>query len=100
MLIIAGTVDVDPAQREAYLSHADVAAQATLQEDGCFDYVFTADRLDPGRIRIYERWRDFDCVKAHLKSDHIAAYREAVADLVVKNRSFTSYEVTNERALG
>jgi quinol monooxygenase YgiN len=56
MLIIAGALSLDPADREKYLvAVGDVARQAR-SAPGCLDFVQAADPIDPGRINIYERW--------------------------------------------
>lgn len=60
MLIIAGTLHLEPSDRSGYLAAvADVAVQAR-QTPGCFDFVQTADPIDAGRINIYERWASDD----------------------------------------
>jgi quinol monooxygenase YgiN len=59
MLIIAGALHVDPADRERYLTAvAGVARLARLARSapGCHDFVQAPDPIDPGRINIYERW--------------------------------------------
>jgi quinol monooxygenase YgiN len=56
MLIIAGSLHVDPDHRDRYLAAvADVARQAR-SAPGCLDFVQSADTIDPTRINIYERW--------------------------------------------
>jgi quinol monooxygenase YgiN len=56
MLIIAGSLILDPTHRAAFLaSNADVVGQAR-QARGCLDFVQAADPLDPSRINIFERW--------------------------------------------
>ena len=56
MLIIAGELHVDPADRDRYLAAtADVAPQARAFP-GCLDFVQAADPVEPGRINIFERW--------------------------------------------
>lgn len=56
MLIIAGSLMVEPSQRAAFLAaNADVVGQAR-QAAGCLDFVQAADPLDPGRINVFERW--------------------------------------------
>jgi quinol monooxygenase YgiN len=56
MIIIAGHLTVDPADRDRYLDVvADVAPQAR-KAPGCHDFVQAADPIEPGRINIYERW--------------------------------------------
>ena len=56
MLIIAGELHVDPADRDRYLAAtADVAPQARAFP-GCLDFVQAADPVDAGRINVFERW--------------------------------------------
>ncbi|GAB4105888.1 antibiotic biosynthesis monooxygenase [Micromonospora taraxaci] len=56
MLIIAGSLHVEPDARDGYLAEsAQVIAQARATA-GCLDFLLAADPLDPGRIHIYERW--------------------------------------------
>jgi quinol monooxygenase YgiN len=68
MLIIAGTLTVDPADRAAFLAaNGDVVAQAR-NAPGCLDFVQAADPIDPGRINIFEQWDD---------EEHMIAFRGA-----------------------
>lgn len=60
MLIIAGALYVDAADRDRYLAATfDVARQARAHP-GCLDFVQAADPLDPTRINVYERWDSED----------------------------------------
>ena len=60
MLIIAGNLILDPADRAAFLAaNADVVGLAR-QAVGCLDFVQAADPLDPSRINIFERWDTVD----------------------------------------
>ena len=68
MLIIAGSLILDPDDRAAFLAaNADVVLQAR-QAAGCLDFVQAADPLDPTRINIFERWDG---------EDHLLAFRGA-----------------------
>ena len=56
MLIIAGSLIVDPDDRERFLAaNAEVVALAR-RSAGCLDFVQAADPLDEGRINVFERW--------------------------------------------
>lgn len=58
MLIIAGSLFLDPADRAAFLAaNGSVVGQAR-KATGCLDFVQAADPLDPSRINIFERWDD------------------------------------------
>lgn len=56
MIVVAGALFVDPAQRANDLAGCeDVVAQAR-RAPGCLEFSLAADLLDPGRIAVYERW--------------------------------------------
>ena len=56
MLIIAGHLEVDPTERDAYVAECQAVVSAARSADGCLAFAITADSLEPGRICIYERW--------------------------------------------
>ncbi|MBA3744842.1 putative quinol monooxygenase [Sporichthya sp.] len=56
MLIIAGTLTVAAADRDAYVRDCVVAVEAARAHRGCLDFSVSADPVDPGRINVYERW--------------------------------------------
>jgi quinol monooxygenase YgiN len=56
MLIIAGWLEVDPADRDGYLADCVPVLQQAATAPGCLDFVLAADPLLPGRIRVFERW--------------------------------------------
>ncbi|MGI5239646.1 putative quinol monooxygenase [Dactylosporangium sp. CA-139066] len=56
MIIIAGRLDVDAEDRDAYLAAVDGVARLARASAGCLDFVQAADPIDAGRINVYERW--------------------------------------------
>lgn len=58
MLIIAGHLIVDPAERDAYVVECEEVVRAARASAGCLDFSISADLLEPGRICVYERWED------------------------------------------
>jgi quinol monooxygenase YgiN len=56
VLIVAGWLTVDPAERDDYVADAAQAVRQARAAPGCLDYAVTADSLEPGRIVVYERW--------------------------------------------
>ena len=56
MVIVAGHIIVDPAERDAYLDGCVSVVKAARGADGCLDFAISADLVDPGRINIFERW--------------------------------------------
>ncbi len=66
MVIVAGTLTVDPEQREAFLAGRMDGMRATRAEPGCLEYTFSADPTDPGRVMLFERWASQKDLDAHL----------------------------------
>ena len=56
MVIVAGHIDVEPAERESYLAGCVGVVEAARGAPGCLDFSIAADLVDAGRINIYERW--------------------------------------------
>jgi quinol monooxygenase YgiN len=64
MVIVAGHLAVEPAQRDAYLAGCvDVVRQARAAP-GCLDFMISADLVDAGRVNVYERWESQGAVEA------------------------------------
>lgn len=58
MVIICGSVQVDPDRRDEYVvAHRDLVRRAR-DADGCLHVAITADSVDPGRVNNVEVWRD------------------------------------------
>jgi quinol monooxygenase YgiN len=68
MVIVAGHITVDPAQRESYLAGSVSVVENARRADGCLDFSVTADLLDPGRVNLFERWVSLAAVKAFRRS--------------------------------
>ncbi|MDP3908160.1 putative quinol monooxygenase [Novosphingobium sp.] len=67
---------------------------ATRAEDGCIEYNYAEDVLDPGLIRVSEVWASRAQLGAHLKTPHMAVWAEERAGLGLTGRSITVYEVS------
>ena len=67
MIIIAGTFDVDPAQRDEFLALRAPALAATREEPGCLDYVMAADPVRDNVVYLLERWEDETAFGQHME---------------------------------
>ena len=56
MLIVAGSLSVDPEARDAYLAGCSAVVASARRSEGCLDFALSADLVDPGRINVFERW--------------------------------------------
>ena len=53
----------------------DLQASTVNDEPGCLAYVFGADPLDAGRIRVFEAWTDAESLNAHFQHPNYHATR-------------------------
>ncbi|WKU04349.1 putative quinol monooxygenase [Micromonospora sp. HUAS LYJ1] len=60
MFIVAGSLYVDPAERDAYLASCVEVVRQARSAPGCVDFAIGADLVEPGRINVYERWESDD----------------------------------------
>jgi quinol monooxygenase YgiN len=56
MLIVAGAVHVDAAERDRYVEACREVVRAARAASGCLDFALTADPVDPTRVNVFERW--------------------------------------------
>lgn len=72
---------------------------ASSAEDGCIEYNYAEDVLDPGLIRVSEVWASREQLAAHLKTPHMAVWGDERAALGLTGRKVTVYEVTGAAEL-
>ncbi len=95
MLIVAGTITIDPDQRDRMLEAVKPMVSATLEEPGCRAYAFTPDPNDPGLVRLYELWDDEEALSSHFESSHMATWQAASADLAITSRDIAKYTISD-----
>lgn len=92
MLIVLAKARVGDGALEAARAAIAAMVEASRAEEGCIDYTFTADVLDPAMLHIVEKWRDGDALAAHFATPHMAAFGTAIADLDVEIIEAIRYE--------
>jgi quinol monooxygenase YgiN len=96
MLVVAGTITLDPAKRGLIDAAFEKMRAATLQEPGCIEYQAYADRNDPGTVFMFEKWESQDALNAHFVSPHMAEFGKAMGEAGVKGMDIRKYEVSKE----
>ena len=99
LIVVSGHLRIAPEKIEALRPHARRTLEATRQEQGCILYAFAEDLLDPGLIRIVERWSDWPSLEAHGGRPHMDAWRAALKEIGVLDREVIAHETGEERAL-
>jgi len=90
MVIVAGHIVVDPAQRESYLDGCAAVVRAARATPGCLDFTISADLVEAGRINVFERWESQAAVEAFRgagpsEEQRVAMLSASVAEYVVSD---------------
>jgi quinol monooxygenase YgiN len=72
MIVISGTVQVQPPLRAEAIAKAVWMQQLSQAEPGCRCYRFYTDLEDPNCFRIFEEWESEEALKAHFQTPHMA----------------------------
>jgi quinol monooxygenase YgiN len=93
VIIIAGTIDVDPERREAALEAGLRHMEATRAQKGCLDYSWSADGLIPGRIYVFERWESQEDLALHFEGPHYLNMRNTIAAHGLRAADVSKYRI-------
>ena len=99
MLIVAGTITIDPAHVEDLRSAAAAMMAATLEEPGCIQYVFSVSVADPGNVQIFEIWESADDLEKHFAMPHMATFRESLGQITVTGRDISRYQIASHEPM-
>lgn len=69
--------------------------EATRLEDGCIEYNYGEDVLDPGLIRVSELWSSRAQLDTHMRAPHMAVWQAERAALGLSGRKITVFETAN-----
>lgn len=86
MILVSGKVCFRQADLERVRPAMAAMVNASLAEDGCIDYAYSIDVLDPTVMRIIERWRDRAALAAHFQTPHMAQWIAVLTDLDISDR--------------
>lgn len=96
MIVIEGTVRLPPGKVELARPHMEAMIRASRAEPGCIDYAYSLDVLDPGLVRVTERWESRAALEAHFGSRHMSAWRAVFGALGITERDLRLYEAEPE----
>lgn len=98
MIIVEGHVKLSsPDDFERVRAEATKQIESSRAEDGCIDYTYSIDVLDPCVMRVLERWKSWDALDAHFREPHMAPWRAALSDIKFEERSLRAHEVKETR---
>lgn len=92
MIIITGTMEVEPGNEEQAKANFALAAEKCKDERGCIEYRFWQSVDQPNLFRVYEEWEDKECLREHSAHPNFKAHGERMAPLGVSNRKLKMIE--------
>lgn len=87
MLIVTGTIEINPDNVEAARVATAAMVAETVKEAGCQVYEFSQIVGAEHRFRVYEEWDDEAALQAHMKTPHMAAFRAALGEAGIVSRA-------------
>jgi len=96
MIIVGGTFEVDPSQRERFVADRHELMRTSRAEQGCITYAFCADPIEPGRVLLFERWETQADLNAHLEG--MGANPPVTGDVAPSSVSVVFYDAEPQGA--
>lgn len=96
MIVIAGTITIDPANTEVAAPLIATLVEATNAEAGCITYGFTQSITQPGHYSVFEEWADEDALNSHMASAHMGEFLVAAGSLGITGTDISRYDVSTK----
>lgn len=94
MILVLGTVRIDPDRLETARAVMERMVAASRAEDGCITYSYAQDLLDPHVVHVIEKWRDMPALEAHFATPHLAEWRATWDEIGVSERNLRLFETS------
>ena len=91
MIIVIADIQITEGKRPEFLEIFKALVPKVHAEEGCVEYGPTIDfatdierqaAVNPNVVTVVEKWKDVDCLKAHLVAPHMNDFREAAGGLI------------------
>lgn len=93
MIIIAGTIELDPERRDEALTKAQPHIDGALGQAGCEAYTWAADHDSQGRVEVFERWSGESELAAHFEGPHYKAMLATLGGFGLRGVDVSKYRV-------
>ena len=80
MIVVTSKFRAKPGKRDRILELARPCVEATRHEKGCIRYELFMSGEDDVTLQFIEEWTDLDALRVHLKSPHLATFKEQRKD--------------------
>jgi quinol monooxygenase YgiN len=93
VLLIAGSIRIDPTQRDELIGAAIEVARELRKQIGCTHVAISADLEDRGQLYLFQKWESQAALTANISSARIYAIRNQVGKLGIRDMALLKYEV-------
>lgn len=95
MFVVTGYFTINPDLRAEAEAAIATCVAATLAEDGCIDYRYSADLIDPQRINLSEQWETQEAMDVHMTQPHMAEFMNAFGPCLGGPMEVITHEVSS-----
>src|SRR5512138_372649 len=95
MLIIAGTITVDPADRDRFLASRQRTVADARAMKGCLEYAFSADNVDPSCVRLFERWETEEDVAGWMEAHRKVREQSGEPEVPFVGMAFLKHQISS-----
>lgn len=99
MIIVSGKATVKPGALETVREVMEATIKATRGENGCIDYSYGSDVLDPNTLVILEYWESAEALQNHFTQPHMVTWMNALKEAGVVSQDVRAFEIASERQL-
>ena len=92
-VILAGTVRFALDKRDGSRPRMEEMMRLSRAEDGCIQYVYSQDLIEPGLVHVYEVWRDEAALHAHHTAPHFDTWKQIRSWIGMSDRKLFRYDV-------
>lgn len=95
-VLIAGTVHLPVGERERALAETAQLVKDTRAQQGCLQYVWSADPTSATRLCVFEKWASVEDLAAHLAGHYYADMLAALSKYGITDPQVAKYKVALE----
>ena len=95
MIVVVGYITINPEMRAEAEAAIATLVPLTVAEEGCVEYRYAADILEPNRINIWEQWESEEAMTAHMGTAHLADFMTAVGACIGGPLEITRHDIAS-----
>ena len=95
MIVVVGYITINPEMRAEAEAAIATLVPLTVAEEGCVEYRYAADILEPNRINIWEQWESEEAMNAHMATPHLAEFMGVMGTCIGGPLEITRHDIAS-----